>query len=190
MEIISRHFAKETENGIQTTAVFDGTDNIDDIFAIDDEPTTLTGNFKNVFHYAGFCEMNFNRNMEGRCPDLQETTFTSDLSIAEYCEQANIDSAKTTGTVEDTIQRATKSWGFSEEYMIALLFAVNMKSWEHYAMTDDRYAPCRAFTKEIHEQYAKYYADRYHKLYDYVLDVIFAGDENEDARYNIWKALD
>jgi hypothetical protein len=180
-------FATKNENGIQATTIY--VDDFDALFT-DNTPTTLTGNFKDVFHYAGFCEMNFNRNMEDRYPELKDTTFTSDLSIAEYCEQARMSQEKTTEAVEDTIRRATDEWRYNEDYIIALLFAVNLKSWEHYAMTDDRNAACRAFTKDIHEQYARYYADRYHELYDHVLDVLFAGDENEDIRYKIWKALD
>lgn len=46
--------------------------------------TTLTGVFRNVFHYASFCEHNFKRNVANNGTELQDTTFTSDLSIAEF----------------------------------------------------------------------------------------------------------
>ena len=122
--------------------------------------TTLTGVFRNVFHYAAFCEHNFKRNIANNGTELQDTTFTSDLSIAEFCEQ----------------------------YIIALLFAVNMKSWEHHAMTSDKYADMRAFTKEIHEEYAKYYSDRYYTLLDYVMEAVYKDDE--ETRMKIYQALD
>lgn len=174
------------ERGIQVTTIHDT-----DITAMGTgEPTALTGVFRNVFHYAGFCELNFKNNMMGRYPDLEDTTFTSDLSIAEYCEQAHIDDAEITEAVEDTIVRAVREWGTNEDYIIALLFAVNMKSWEHYAMTNDENAPLRAFSKEVHEQYSRYYADRYHSLYSYVMAFLFAGKEHETTRSKIWRALD
>lgn len=125
------------------------------IISIDDmlnehqaQATTLSGVFKNVFHYAAFCEHNFKANMENRGADLTETTFTSDLSIAEYCEQLHLDGKKTSEAVEDTIQRACKEWWHDEDYIIAPLFAVNAKAWEHHAMTSDKYAQMRAFTKK------------------------------------------
>ena len=150
--------------------------------------TTITGTFPTVFHYAAFCETNFKRNMENRGAELQDTTFTSDLSIAEFCEQIHIDHHTTTEAVEDTIQRAVSEWAHDEQYIIALLFAVNMKSWEHYAMASDKYADMRAFTKEIHEEYAKYYSDRYYTLLDYVMEVVYKDDE--ETRMKIYQALD
>lgn len=150
--------------------------------------TTLTGVFRNVFHYAAFCEHNFKRNIADRGIEIQDTTFISDLSIAEFCEQIHIDHHTTTEAVEDTIQRAVSEWAHDEQYIIALLFAVNMKSWEHHAMASDKYADMRAFTKETHEQYAKYYSDRYYTLLDYVMDVVYK--DNEKTRMNIYQALD
>lgn len=150
--------------------------------------TTLTGAFRNVFHYAAFCEHNFKRNVANNGTELQDTTFTSDLSIAEFCEQIHIDHHTTTEAVEDSIQRAVSEWAHDEQYIIALLFAVNMKSWEHHAMASDKYADMRAFTKEIHEQYAKYYSDRYYTLLDYVMEVVYKDDE--ETRMKIYQALD
>lgn len=149
---------------------------------------TLTGVFRNVFHYAAFCEHNFKQNIANNGTELQDTTFTNDLSIAEFCEQIHIDHYTTTEAVEDTIQRAVREWAHDEQYIIALLFAVNMKSWEHHAMASDKYANMRAFTKEIHEQYVKYYSDRYYTLLDYVMDVVYKNDE--ETRMKIYQALD
>lgn len=167
------------------------------IISIDDllsehqsKATTLSGVFKNVFHYAAFCERNFNSNMKARGVNLTSTTFTSDLSIAEYCEQMHLDGKKTSEAVEDTIKRACMMWRHDEDYIIALLFAVNAKAWEHHAMASEKYAQMRAFTKEVHEEYSKYYSERYYSLLDYVMEVLFAGEENEDVRYKIYQAID
>ncbi len=175
-----------TINGTQVQVI-----NIDDLLNERQvKANTLSGVFKNVFQYAAFCEYNFNNNMEARGTNLTNTTFTSDLSIAEYCEQMHLDGKRTTEAVEDTIQRASLEWRHDEDYIIALLFAVNMKSWEHHAMTSDKCAQMRAFTKEVHEEYAKYYSERYYSLLDYVMDELFAGEENEDVRYKIYQAID
>lgn len=152
--------------------------------------TTIVGPFKNVFHYAAFCDSNFQHNMEMRGADLQDTTFTNDLAIAEYCEQMGLDNNKTTEAVEDTIKRATAEWKHDPDYIIALIFAVNAKSWEHHAMASAKYAHMRAFTKEIHEEYAKYYTERYYTLLDHVMDELYAGEENEEIRMQIYNAID
>ena len=150
--------------------------------------TTITGVYKNIFHYAAFCEANFKSNIEARGADIIDTTFTSDLSIAEYCEQMHIDDAGTTQAVEDTIQRACKIWKCDENYLIALLFAVNMKAWEHHTLLSDKYERVRAFTKEIHEEYARYYSDRYYTLLDYFM--FFLMKDREDSRMKIFQAID
>lgn len=150
--------------------------------------TNLTGVFCDVFKYASFCEYNFKQNLEQEGINIQDTTFTSDLSIAEFCEQINLDHHTTTEAVEDTIQRAVQGWAYDENYIIALLFAVNKKAWEHYAMTSDKYARLRAFRKEIHQQYSSYYSSRYYTLLDYVMDVVYKDDE--DARMRIYRAID
>ena len=150
--------------------------------------TTITGVFKNIFHYAAFCGANFKSNIEASGADIIDTTFTNDLSIAEYCEQMHIDDAGTTQAVEDTIQRACKIWKCDENYLIALLFAVNMKAWEHHTLLSDKYEKVRAFTKEIHEEYARYYSDRYYTLLDYIIDDLMK--DREDLRMKILQAID
>lgn len=150
--------------------------------------TTITGAFKNVFHYAAFCEANFKSNIESIGANIIDTTFTNDLAVAEYCEQLHVDDADTTQAVEDTIQRACKAWKCDENYLIALLFAVNMKAWEHHALLSDKYEKVRAFTKEIHEEYARYYSDRYYTLLDYIMDDLMK--DREDLRMKIFQAID
>lgn len=150
--------------------------------------TTITGVFQNAFHYAAFCETNFKRNIESIGADIIDTTFTNDLAVAEYCEQMHVDDADTTQAVEDTIQRACKAWKCDENYLIALLFAVNMKAWEHHALLSDKYEKVRAFTKEIHEEYARYYSDRYYTLLDYIIDDLMK--DRKDLRMKIFQAID
>lgn len=154
--------------------------------------STITGAYKGVFHYAANCEANFKRNFEylQNPEELQPSTFTFDLSIAEYCEQEGGNPARITQDVEDTIQRSVTAWAHDAGYIIALLFAVNFKSHEHYAFFDERNAALRAFTPEVHRKYSEYYADRYYTLYNYVMDELFAGEENEETRARIWRTLD
>lgn len=147
--------------------------------------------FNNTFQYAAFCESNFNRHIANIGAHLIENTFTSDLSIAEYCEQTvQKPFIKITAAVEDTITRAVTGWADHEDYIIALLFAVNAKSWEHYALLQDDNAKFRTFSPDVHRQYAEYYADRYHTLYNFVMDELYKGDENEQIRIKIFRALD
>ena len=80
---------------------------------------------KNVFNYATWCEKNFERNLRGDYK--RKTTFTSDLSIAEWCESME------SGAVLDTLYRCLKEWHDNIEFFAELIIAVNMKSWEHHA---------------------------------------------------------
>ena len=187
--------ATTTTHGVNEVCAIDGAQvqviNIDDMLNEHQaKANTLSVVFKNVFQYAAFCEHNFNSNMEAQGANLTSTTFTIDLSIAEYCEQIRLDDKQTTEAVEDTIQRASLKCRHDEDYITALLFAVNAKSWEHHAMASDKYAQMRAFTKEVHEEYVKYYSERYYSLLDYVMEELFAGEENEDVRYKIYQAID
>lgn len=187
--------ATTTTHGVNEVCAIDGAQvqviNIDDMLNEHQaKANTLSGIFKNVFQYAAFCEHNFNSNMEAQGANLTSTTFTSDLSIAEYCEQIRLDDKQTTEAVEDTIQRAILECRHDEDYITALLFAVNAKSWEQHAMASDKYAQMRVFTKEVHEEYSKYYSERYYSLLDYVMEELFAGEENEDVRYKIYQAID
>ena len=63
-----------------------------------------------------------------------------------------------------------------------------MKAWEHHALLSDKYEKVRAFTKEIHEEYAHYYSDRYYTLLDYIMDDLMK--DREDLRMKIFQAID
>ena len=55
---------------------------------------------KNVFRYDAVCERNFERNL--REDYKRKTVFTSDISIAEWCE------SQVSGAVLDTLYRCLK----------------------------------------------------------------------------------
>ena len=153
----------------------------------------LTHNFENVFLYARFCEVNANnakRNMVG--DSIIDTTFTSDLSIAEYCERYYPEEySESFAAVEDTITRSCSDWKYDVDYIIALLFAINLKAFEHHALaTNDNYDKFRAFSREIHEGYSRYYSDRYYTLRDYVINTLYAGDEHKAEREAVWQKSD
>lgn len=73
-----------------------------------------------VFTYDAWSEKNFERNL--REDYERKTTFTSDLSIAEWIGGR--------GGVLDTVQRAAKDWKNDIEYFAELLLALNLKAWE------------------------------------------------------------
>lgn len=83
----------------------------------------LERGIRSVFTYGAWCERNFERNL--RDDYERKTTFTSDLSIGEWCGGR--------GGVLDTVQRAAKEWKDSIEYFAELVMALQAKSWEmHY----------------------------------------------------------
>lgn len=102
----------------------------------------------NVFNYAAWCEHNFELNL--REDYKRKTTFTSDLSIAEWCESME------SGAVLDTLARCLKEWHDNIEFFAELIIAVNMKSWEHHA-------------RENHE-WSAFYSDLYYIVKDLYFD--------------------
>lgn len=136
-----------------------------------------------VFKYAAFSEYNFKRTMEARGVEIT-TTFMSDLSIAEWC-QVNIPSE--TSAVNDTIERCMTEWITNVDYIIEFLFAVNAKSWEQYAMTEEKYAKFRTFTREQYEEFAKFWSEKYYEVLNRVYEHY---EDNPEATERIWRALD
>lgn len=78
-----------------------------------------------VFAYARWTEMNFEANL--REDYERKTTFTSDFSIAEWCECVE------RGATLDTMKRCLLSWHTDKVYFAELVLALNMKSWEHHS---------------------------------------------------------
>lgn len=113
---------------------------------------------KNVFNYAAWCEKNFERNL--REDYKRKTTFTSDLSIAEWCESME------SGAVLDTLYRCLKEWHDNIEYFAELILAVNMKSWEHHARNND--------------EWSAFYADLYYIVKDLYFE--WFSDDNPKSK--------
>lgn len=63
---------------------------------------------RNVFNYSTWCEINFEKNL--REDYTRKTTFTSDLSIAEWYE------SQEKGAVLDTLRRCLLEWHDNIEY--------------------------------------------------------------------------
>ena len=76
----------------------------------------------NVFEYASKCEANFEYFLNSVGKE-RNTTFYSDLSIAEWCG---------TNAVEDTYNRVMKEWGDNLEFMCEWVIALNQKIWQHF----------------------------------------------------------
>lgn len=151
----------------------------------------LTGTFKDIFQYAAFSAANAQRNYKRNgIPGPCANTFMEDLSIAEYIEQGAPNALEKFAGVEETICRATNEWKHSPEMIIALLFAVNSKSFEHWSLTNDKYKTLRAFRLEAHNDYAEFYSERYYSLVRYVLDEMYAGEEYDEIREEIFDAID
>jgi hypothetical protein len=103
---------------------------------------------RNVFNYATWCEINFEKNL--REDYTRKTTFTSDLSIAEWCE------SQEKGAVLDTLRRCLLEWHNNIEYFAELIIAINMKSWEHHARKN--------------KEWCAFYADLYYLVKDLFFD--------------------
>ena len=50
--------------------------------------------------------------------------------------------------------------------------------------------PDASIHQKVHEEYSRYYSDRYYTLLDYVMDELYPGEENEGVRYKIYQAID
>lgn len=74
----------------------------------------------NVFEYAAKEEKIFEANFNGE----RQTTFYSDLSIAEFMGGFN--------AVKDTYRRILKSWLSNVEYFSEFVVCLNFKCWEHH----------------------------------------------------------
>lgn len=84
-----------------------------------------------VFQYAAWCEHNFELNTSEQ-GYTRQTTFTSDLSIAEWLNNPD--------DVVFTAHRSILEYYNNVEYFGELLMAVNMKSWEHYERGNHKWA--------------------------------------------------
>ena len=123
---------------------------------------------KNVFNYAAWCEKNFERNL--REDYERKTTFTSDLSIAEWCESME------SGAVLDTLYHCLKEWHDNIDYFAELIIATNMKSWEHAARKNPEwsafYADLYYVIKDLYFEWFDEDNKNYHKAINYYYDYV------------------
>ena len=123
----------------------------------------------NVFNYAAWCEVNFEKNL--REDYTRETTFTSDISIAEWF--VGVEGIE---AVTDTIYRCVTSWKDSVEYFAELIIAVNMKSWEHHARGNKNwsalYAELYYVVKDLYFEWFDENHEKYQAAMDYYFDYV------------------
>ena len=100
----------------------------------------------NVFVYATHCERMF-ENFLNSVGKTRKTTFFADLSIAEWCKDAN--------GIKDTYKRIVKEWQNNVEYMSEFVVALNQKIWMHYEQNrelakvyNDLWMECDNFCRE------------------------------------------
>lgn len=114
-----------------------------------------------VFELAAMSEVFFEKMMFGY---ERKTTFSSDLTIAEYYGKND---------VIDTYNRVMKSWIDDIEFITEFVMALNIKSWEHHAQGND--------------DLSKFYADLYYKADS---EVISHYKDNEDALLYYYRTTD
>lgn len=119
---------------------------------------------KNVFNYAAWCEVNFEKNL--REDYKRKTTFTSDLSIAEWCESTE------RGAMLDTLYRCLKEWHDNIEFFAELIIAVNLKSWEHHARKNP--------------EWSAFYADLYYIVKDLYFEWFDESNPKHEAAANYY----
>ena len=119
---------------------------------------------KNVFNYAAWCEVNFEKNL--REDYKRKTTFTSDLSIAEWCESTE------RGAMLDTLYRCLKEWHDNIEFFAELIIAVNLKSWEHHARKNP--------------EWSAFYADLYYIVKDLYFEWFDESNPKREAAANYY----
>ena len=115
-----------------------------------------------VFAYARWAEMSFEFNL--REDYERKTTFTNDLSIAEWCECVE------PGATLDTMKRCLLSWYEDKIYFAELIIATNMKSWEHHSRGNI--------------EWSAFYADLYYLVKDLYFDWFAEDQEAIDYYYD------
>lgn len=94
----------------------------------------------------------------------RKTTFTSDFSIAEWCECVE------RGATLDTMKRCLLAWHTDKVYFAELVIATNMKSWEHHSRGN--------------MEWSRLYADLYYFVKDLYFDWFAEDQEAIDYYYD------
>ena len=95
-------------------------------------PFVLNYGIQGVFIYASSCERFFEKLT--RVDYKRRTTFSSDLSIAEWC----LPSEPT--ALADTFCKILHEWKDNVEFMGELIIALNIKSWEHHSRCNSHWS--------------------------------------------------
>lgn len=119
----------------------------------------------NVFNYAAINEVVFERQMADFGKSERQTTFFSDLSIAEWCEGAK--------GVKETYTNVMRSWMGNLTYILEFALSLNWKSWQHY--------------EDGNEDMCKVYAELWEKARDAIYDHY---KDDKDASSKIWEYFD
>lgn len=77
------------------------------------------------FKYASWCKRSFEANLQGGYK--RKTTFTSDFTIAEFCE-----SIGSSNSIAGTLKTSLLNYRDNIEYFAEMIIVLNMKSWEHH----------------------------------------------------------
>ena len=113
-----------------------------------------------VLQYAAICEKSMELNL-ANVGKKRKTTFTSDISIAEWCGGKN-------GVIE-TVQRSANEWKNDVEYISELVLSVNWKAREHDARGN--------------RQWVIFYSALYDSLRDLMCDYYEGDDEKTSYMY-------
>lgn len=107
----------------------------------------------NVFQAAMMSEKYF-ENVMAQNGYKRLTTFSSDLTIAEFMEGEK--------GIKETFNRVVKDWKGFVKYFTEFVMSLNIKGWEHY--------------EEGNESLSSLYSSLYYKTRDIALDT-FKGDD-------------
>ena len=119
----------------------------------------------NVFHYAAVNEAVFEAQMADFGKGQRQTTFFSDLSIAEWCGGEE--------GVKDTYKRVMKSWMSNLGYILEFAISLNWKSWQHYEDGNE----------DMCEVYAQLWESAQSAIYDHYRN-------DKEATSRIWEYFD
>jgi hypothetical protein len=120
---------------------------------------------QNCFAYGMQSEACMERQLHDMTGRERQTTFMSDMSVAEWVGGLQ--------GLLDTIRDILHAWINNEVYIAEFILCVNWKSWEHYARGNDNWA--------------KVYSTLYHELYAIIMD--YHEGDSEKTEY-IWEYLD
>lgn len=115
----------------------------------------------NVFAYAAQNEKIFEASLRENNDSERQTTFFSDLSIAEWCEDKG-----EKGAIVDTFNRVCNEWLNDYKFFTEFVVALNVKAWQWY---------------QENNEIAKLYSDLYYRGMDKFYEKYDSDSENDKA---------